>query len=216
MFGGTLEGPPGAGFGSPAAAVAAVAAVFAAGVAIKLMDDFVDRHVDALGGTVTWAGRMGDGALPYAMAALAVSMLLDASVGGTLFLAAYALGMAHDGRRRLPSGLLGWHESLAAAAAGALLAGPWRMAASLAALTFVQCVDDLIDAGADARRGRRSLVAALGTIETCLLGLAALVVAEALAPIVTTAVVVCSACVVGLTSRLAPAAGRRRSGWLGR
>lgn len=199
MFGGTLEGI--------FSVAATAAAVLFTGAAIKLMDDFVDRRMDAWAGVTTWAGQLGDGALPYSMAALAIALLIDARSAGTLFLAAYSLGMAHELRRTLPSGLLGWHESVIALSVGALLGGPLPMAAALAAMVFVQCIDDLDDAETDRLRGQRSFVVAFGRWETIMLAAAALIVASALAPLLTTAVVVCTAIVEWLTGRMSSAVG---------
>lgn len=212
MFGGIFDGDVGAL--SAAQAATTVVAVLAAGMAIKLMDDFIDRRMDALAGVRTWAARLGDGTLPYALAALGVGMLVDASVAGPLFLSAYAVGMSHDLRRRQPSGLLGWHESALAVGVGALLAGLIPTAAALAAITFVQCVDDVADAHTDRLRGHRSFVRSLGAVETLLLGLAALIVACALAPLLATAVVAATAAVEWVAGRTAPGVdGRRLRGW---
>ncbi len=146
MFGGTFD---------PDLSMPALfACVCAVGIAVKLMDDFIDRRLDAVGGVTTWASVVGDGVLPYAMFTLAVAMLISGRLAGTLFLAAYTLGMAHDLRRKLPSGLEGWHESVLALSLGALLGGVGRMVASLAVLTFVQCVDDVVDDDADRVAGQ--------------------------------------------------------------
>lgn len=191
-----------AGTFDASAPLPALLSALASGTAVKLMDDFVDREEDARGGAVTWVGRLGDGVLPYAMAALCLALLIDAPLAGTLFMAAYALGMACDWERMLPTRLRGWHEALLAVALGALLAGPGRMAASLAALTFVQCADDLADVDEDVRLGRRSLAAMMGKVETGLLGAGALVVAAALAPLTTTAVIVATAAVSHVVEKL--------------
>lgn len=179
---------------------AAAACVLAAGWAIKWMDDWVDRDLDGYGAK-TWAGRLGGGLLPYAMAALCVALLLDAPLAGSLFFSAYSLGMLHDWRRPLPSGLRGWQEAALAVGAGALLAGPGRMAAALAVMTFVQCADDLADVNEDRAVGRRSLATAMGVVETGLLGAAALVAAAALAPRATTMVIWATAIVLSAKPR---------------
>src|SRR5690606_29875589 len=101
----------GAIFESGPAAARLLAAVAAAGVAIKLMDDYLDQELDALLGRRTLAAAVGPGAVAYAMAALALAMLLDGPAAGSLFLAAYAVGMAHDPAGRLPTGLAGWQEA---------------------------------------------------------------------------------------------------------
>lgn len=189
------------------------AAVAAAGVAIKLMDDWLDRELDALTGRVTLAAMVGDGTIAYALAALAVGMLLHAPAAGTLFLAAYALGMAHDATRRLPTGLAAWQESLLAVVAGVILAGPAVMVAALAAMSAVQCADDLLDAAEDRRRGARSWVHRLGRVETALILVIALLVGFVLAPVLTGAVIAAAIAVdrtiAWAAGRLSPVAGER-------
>lgn len=173
----------GAIFESGPAAARLLAAVVAAGVAIKLMDDYLDQELDALLGRRTLAAAVGPGTVAYAMAALALAMLLDGPAAGSLFLAAYAVGMAHDPAGRLPTGLAGWQEAMVAAGAGALLAGLRVMAAALASMLFIQCVDDLRDAAEDARRGHGSLAARLGRVETGLVAAAALVAGLLIHPV---------------------------------
>ncbi|HEY8417054.1 MAG TPA: hypothetical protein VIK93_03340 [Limnochordales bacterium] len=189
------------------------AAVVAAGVAIKLMDDWLDRELDALTGRVTLAAALGNGVIAYALAALAIGMLLQPPVAGTLFLAAYALGMAHDATRRLPTGLAAWQELLLAVGAGMLLAGPYVMVASMVAMIFVQCADDLLDWAEDRRRGLRSWAERLGRVETALVAGIALLVGFVLAPVLMGAVIV-AAVLVDRTMhwaalRLLPTAGER-------
>lgn len=166
------------------------ASVLAAGVAIKLMDDFLDGAGDRRAGTVTVAARIGAGVLPYCLLALTVALLLEPQVTGALFLGAYAIGMAHDLDRRLPTGLKGWQESLLAAGIAVVGAG-WAMAtAAIASMLFVQCVDDMADAPGDHVRGQANLVNALGRVETTFVAMASLIVAAGLAPSLTTAVIV--------------------------
>ncbi|MBO8140980.1 MAG: hypothetical protein H0Z37_02210 [Firmicutes bacterium] len=175
-----------------------LAAVLFTGLAVKLMDDCLDRDTDELAGRITLAARTGDGAMAYALAALAAAALADGVRAGTLFLAAYAVGMSHDWRRRLPSGLCGWHESALAVAAGSVLAGPWAMLAALAAIFAVQCIDDLADAAEDRLRGARSLVFRLGAVETAGLGVAALLLGLAIEPLFVTSVVAAAPVIGGV------------------
>jgi len=194
------------------AAVRLLGAVLAAGAAIKLMDDYLDRDMDALAGRRTLAARLGAGTVAYALAALALGMLLEPKTAGSLFLAAYGLGMGHEPGRRLPSGLTAWQESIGAVAAGTVLAGPAPMAASLLAMVVVQCADDLIDLAGDRRRGHRSWAVRLGTVETGLLGLAALLTGLVLAPLLMIVVIAAAALTDALFHRMAhllPAVGER-------
>ncbi len=158
-------------------------AVIAAGLAIKLMDDYLDREFDALVGRRTVAAWLGPGTVAYALAALAVATLLEAQAAGTLFLASYAVGMAHEPGRRLPTGLTAWQESLLAAVLGLVLGGFAAMCSATAAMFFVQCADDFRDAASDRMAGGQTLASRLGRVETGMLAVAALLVALAINPL---------------------------------
>lgn len=182
MFAGTFEALIGA--------VRLPASVLAAGVAIKLMDDFLDGAGDRRAGTVTVAARIGAGVLPYCLLALTVALLVEPRVAGALFLGAYAIGMAHDLDRRLPTGLRGWQESLLAAGISVIGAG-WAVAtAGVATMLFVQCVDDLADSEDDRVRSQANLAHALGPVETAFVATASAIVAVGLAPSLTVSVIV--------------------------
>lgn len=193
MFGGTFDAglPP----------LSTFVAVVAVGGTIKLMDDFTDRSLDAAAGKETWAARVGDGTLPYTLVCMAVAVYARPDVAFTLFLAAYALGMGSETKRRLPSGLTGVQEGVAALVLGGIVGGWQRMLASTLHIVFVQCVDDLRDGVEDTRTGHRSFVTSFGATPTALLGLGVLIIATTLSPFVT-------AC-IPLAAALVEAAARR-------
>lgn len=197
-------------FGSWSAVLRLVGSVVFAGVAIKLMDDYLDRDMDVLAGRRTVAAGIGAGTIAYALAALTVGMLLDPRTAGPLFLASYALGMGHEPGRRLPSGLAAWQESFLAVLAGCPLAGTRRMVGALLAMVVVQCVDDLMDLAGDRRRGHRSWAVRLGEVETGLLAAAALLTGLALTPVLLVVVVAAAILIEVLfrrAARLLPAVG---------
>lgn len=182
------------------------ASIVAAGVAVKLMDDYLDAAGDRRTRTVRWAARIGAGTLPYSLFALTVALLLDTKVAAALFLGAYAIGMAHDLGRTMPTGLKGWQESVVAAIAAVLGTG-WTLAATaFAAMIFVQCLDDMEDTEEDLVRGQHNFVHALGSVETALLAVASFIVAVSFAPQLTLAIVVSVAVIEGLFHRTTVAA----------
>lgn len=169
-------------------AIPAVAALLA-GVAVKLMDAALDAPDDGI--------APGGAAAAYALAALAIAELLDARTAGSLFLAAYAIGMAFDGRRTLPSGLSARQEAALALLGGALLAGPARMGAAFAAMVAIQALDDLADESDDRRCGRPNLALRWGRGETRLVALIALLTACRLDPVLAGLAVAAAGVVAG-------------------
>lgn len=93
----------------------AVIGLLLTGLAIRLVDDALDREEDEEAGVANLAGRLGGAAAAYAAASLALAALLLPRHGPALFLAAYALGMAGSLTERLPTRLPGWVETAAAA-----------------------------------------------------------------------------------------------------
>lgn len=169
-------------------AIAALAVLFT-GVSVKLMDAALDAPDDGIasGGAVT----------AYALAALGIAGMLAAHTAGSLFLAAYAIGMAFDGRRRLPSRLSARQEATVALLGGALLAGPVRMAAAFGVMVAIQALDDLADESEDREYGRPSLVLRWGRGETRLVALIALLVACRIDPVTTGLTVAAAGAVAG-------------------
>ena len=127
----------------------AAGATAAVAIAVKLMDDGLDRERDLAAGFPNWAAPLGRGAPAYALLALAVGCALSPARAVPLFLAAYAVGMGRSGERQ-PSGLPGWAEGVAALAISVALFGIIRAAAAAAAILAVQWTDGLLDWRADA------------------------------------------------------------------
>lgn len=183
--------------------VRAALAILCTGVAVKLMDDFLDFRYDAQYGIPSPAVRLGEATLPYAMAALALGAAMNATLALCLFSSAYAIGMVQDLGRPLPSGLLGWQEGLLAVGIGALCLDPFVQLWALVVMAFVQAVDDLFDLKSDAMAGSPNLARRFGVGEVRLAALGLLALAAALRPFDTAAVVVAVACVEAAMWRLA-------------
>ncbi|MGI6343968.1 MAG: hypothetical protein ACOX18_02735 [Bacillota bacterium] len=138
-----------------------LAATWATGWSIRLLDDAIDQEVDKVSGRRNLAQELGSGTVAYALAALTAGALLAPRIALPLFAAAYLLGMGND-RSRLPSHLPAWFEGLFLWGLAALCCG-WRLALSaLSAVLAVQLIDDLLDRHVDAKI-RPSLASALGT-----------------------------------------------------
>ncbi len=126
-----------------------LAAATLAGVAVKLMDDALDRRLDEAGGRENSAARLGESVTAYALAALALGAAAEWRIAVSVFLAAYAVGMAGGLFGRLPSGLLGWQEAALALALGLLAVGVRGMGGSLLMVAGAQLADDLLDRSED-------------------------------------------------------------------
>lgn len=145
-----------------------IPALLMTGVAVKLMDDFLDEEVDRELGHENLAARLGRATLPYALVLLGLGMALATRVSLAMFLAAYSLGMAGDLSRRLPTGLKGYQESLVTVGLGAMVSG-WRtMAAALAVVVWLQAADDLVDRSLDRRARSFNLAEFFGGWEAAL------------------------------------------------
>lgn len=143
--------------------------VMGTGLSVKLMDDFLDEERDGIAGIRNWAQLLGRSIMAYSLLALAVATALNPAWAVSLFLASYAVGMAHEHGERLPSGLKSYQEAMLALAAGWFLFGPTEMVTSLVLVIFLQAVDDLRDWRQDRELGRQSLVTSLGPVEAVLL-----------------------------------------------
>lgn len=197
------------------------AALLLTGLAIRLMDDFLDLRYDAQAGIPSPAVRLGEATLPYGLLALAAGAALHAPTSLTLFFAAYAVGMIQDLRRPLPSGIAGWQEGGIVLVFGALLLGFWTQVWALAVMLFIQAVDDLLDYRLDRMSGNPNLVRAYGYVEVCLVALLCLVIAAMLQPIGTGMAIAAAAILDAVLWRIALRGGRGASeagplpkGWL--
>ena len=203
MSGGFFEWARAGALLDGAAAGAAAAGVFLAalltGVAVKVLDDFLDAAPED---RAAWA-------FPYGAAALAVAGALAPEVAAVLFLASYAVGMFGFPGRRMPSGLPAWVESCLAVGLGALLAGWGLTVVALAGVTALQCWDDVMDCREDRLVGQANLAARFGRVEIGTAG-AALAVAALLGDVTLGGSVIASAGLIWAAERMIK--GRRRAG----
>jgi len=139
-------------------------AVFAVGVAVRLLDDLLDgRPGESLPGTASAPAV-------YAAALVALGAGLAPGVAVSLFLSAYAVGMLADPAERLPPGAPAWVESLLAVGLAVALVGPLETAGSLLLMLGIQALDDGVDLPRDRAEGRRSIATAVGRWPAFFLG----------------------------------------------
>ncbi|MDQ7792813.1 MAG: hypothetical protein RDU89_00170 [bacterium] len=155
-------------------------ALFLAGLVLKLLDDHLDAGEDSGPSPVAGWGRA---TAPYLLALFCLAALADPGGALPVFAAGYAIGMANEGGRRLPSGLTaGWEGGLLLGAV-ALLAGPLTAIWAAALLWSVQAADDYLDRAGDRLMGKPTLITRLGETETLALAAGAALLAAAVDPI---------------------------------
>lgn len=147
------------------------AAVWFCCLAVKLIDDFLDKETDAGCGRLNWAVRLGPGAMVYAVLALALAACINAPLSLSLFFASYAIGMYNDLGAVLPSRLTGWQESLLVLVLAVLLVNFHTVFFALLFVAAVQFFDDFIDMRSDRLCGQRNLACRLGPIACLICGL---------------------------------------------
>lgn len=137
--------------------------------AVKLVDDYLDKELDAIDNQPNWIVRLGDGTVVYAMPLMVISISLRSDTSAALFLSAWAIGMFQHLGIKYPSGLHGWQEAVLSIGFGCLLAG-WRVMLLALLITLgVQLVDDMLDRRSDCHRGLRNLADRWGMTECFLL-----------------------------------------------
>lgn len=162
------------------------AAVFAVGLAVKLLDDHLDQEEDAVRVRSNLAQILGRGSMAYGLFCYALGAWLRPAWSFTLFLASYACGMLGTVSWLLPSRLPAWLEAVATLALGLGLAGWQEMVSSGAFILGVQLLDDIVDMNQDAYlRTRPNLARRWGKVEAALAGTAVLVLGLILAPLKT-------------------------------
>ncbi len=131
-------------------------AVFLTALAVKTMDDLLDEPEEASAGVGTGT------AVAYVALLLVLAGGLAPAATVSLFLAAYAIGMAPGPAGRLPSGLPTWAESLVAIGFAVLVAGPAEALGSMLLVAGVQVFDDFWDYERDRALGLANIGLAVG------------------------------------------------------
>lgn len=150
---------------------ALIIAVVLCAIAVKLVDDFLDKDLDRRAGYPNFTKKLGNGTVIYAMLALTLAASINAPVIIPLFLASYSIGMFNDWQQPFPSGLSGLQESLLVLLWGVLLYGWQRMLFSILFICAVQLFDDYLDVYTDQLVGYRNIASRIGKIECLLLAL---------------------------------------------
>ncbi|NPV52620.1 MAG: hypothetical protein HPY71_03745 [Firmicutes bacterium] len=135
MFSGSFE----------AFSLRSLSAALLAGVAIKLMDDYIDREVDEICGKYSFALTLEGALVPYALLCAALACALDSSLASSLIIGSYIVGMLPDLDEVFPSGLNARLESIVVGLFGVILLG-WRaILSSIVLMSGVQLIDDIVD-----------------------------------------------------------------------
>ncbi len=140
-------------------------------IAVKLIDDTLDKDYDSKVEYHNFATTLGPGAMVYAILSLALAASINASISIPLFLASYSIGMFHDVKQLFPSGLSGLQESVGIFFIGVLLWGWQSMLFSILFIFSIQLFDDYIDIHRDQLAGYRNFAHCMGKVECLLLAI---------------------------------------------
>lgn len=120
-------------------------AVFCTGLSIKIMDDFLDQEKDRVQGKRTWVQHRGGGACVYALISLLIGAVLNLPFTGSLFLAAYSLGMLRSMPNPRWDTTIDILETFLALGLGFYLWGWQCMAGAFFMILAIDLFDDLLD-----------------------------------------------------------------------
>ncbi|MDK2855592.1 MAG: hypothetical protein PWQ41_1192 [Bacillota bacterium] len=148
-----------------------LAALFATGLAIKLLDDHLDREETFFSRPVL-ATLLDRGTGAYSLLSYALAARLKPDWALTLFLASYGCGMLGDSPWRLPTRLPAYGETCLVFALGVLATDWQEMTSSAAFILGVQLIDDVLDLAQDRHALRPNLAAKWGRVESALAGIA--------------------------------------------
>lgn len=128
------------------------------GLAIKLMDDFLDQDLDQLLQKKTLAMKLGDSSLPYALLLLTLGILLGGQQAASLFLVSYILGMHGDLKQQEPLGLKGYQESVFILILSVFILHPLEIFTAFLIMLAIQIGDDFFDYFLEPFPGRKNLI----------------------------------------------------------
>jgi len=148
-----------------------IMSVILCSIAVKLVDDFLDKDLDTRAGCYNFSKTLGNGAIVYGMLSLSLAASINASISIPLFFASYSIGMFNDLKKTFTSGLSGLQESLLVFILGVILWGWQSMFFSIFYIFSIQLFDDYLDIYTDQLAGYRNLAHRIGKVECLLLSI---------------------------------------------
>ena len=139
------------------------------GLVIKLMDDFLDQERDKAIGQYNFSHLLGKSIMPYSLVILILALYLNFAEGISLFMASYQVGMAHDYKIKLPSGLLSWQEGVIVFIITTYITNLHNSLSALLLILLLQFIDDLIDFKKDNKYFKTNLFKVLGVFNSLLI-----------------------------------------------
>lgn len=122
-----------------------VLAALLTGIAVKVMDDCVDREYDAALGLPNLSNRYGTGVAAYGMLSLLLACVSNIMLAVALFTSAYAVGMGFTDKTTYPTRLTGRKEVLIAVVISLSITGFRTTALALSIMVAAQLIDNWID-----------------------------------------------------------------------
>ena len=152
-------------------------AVALAGIAIKLLDDFLDYAVDFACGNPSLIDVLGSGSVVYTLVFAVLACSINLELTAPLMLAAYSVGMLKAPSEMLPLGLSAWMESVVIVIATWAIFGWSATTVSILLMLAVEFVDDIIDYSRDSVGVVTNLAHTLGKVQLILLSAAVIIAA---------------------------------------
>ena len=119
--------------------------IFVIGIVIKLMDDSLDQELDKLKGTKNLAVNIGQVIMPYSLILMIIALSLNYKESVGFFCASYILGMTYDFKKKLPTYLKGWQESILVLVISIFMTSVYNIISALVLILLLQLIDDAID-----------------------------------------------------------------------
>lgn len=155
----------------------------ATGLAIKLMDDFLDRQLDNMKDIWNSYVLLENSILPYSLLLLTIGLILNTRESSSLFMASYIIGMGYVYKSVLPSKLKIWQESLIVLIIGLYLLGFKEITSSILLIIFIQILDDFLDYNIDYKYKGNNLVYRFGVINTLFIEIFLLIISILFYPV---------------------------------
>ena len=126
-------------------ALRVVLAALFSGIAVKIMDDSIDREYDAVLGFPNSSNKYGAGVAAYGMLSLLLACICHTKLAVALFTAAYAVGMGFTDTAVYPTRLTGRGEVLLAFIVSLSFTGMRMTVLALSVMLGAQLIDNWID-----------------------------------------------------------------------
>lgn len=187
-------------------------AIAPAGIAIKLLDDFLDYAVDLACDSPSLIDILGSGSVVYTMVFAVLACSINLRLAAPLMLAAYSVGMLKAPSQMLPLGLSAWMESVVIVLATWAIFGWPATLVSVLLMIAIEFVDDIIDYSRDSVGGATNLVHSIGKTQLVLVSVAVIIAAFIVDRRTTVLVAICAPTTAAIADLISQSYRRKANG----